>query len=53
MQCGDWGHFKCMEEAETNLVKVSFTVKNDLDEFYRSDGSDDVNTLNVASAEEK
>ena len=38
-----WGHFKCLTEKKSDLVKISFAVKDDLEEFFRnhSDGDDD------------
>ena len=49
IDCDAHGHFKCRDEAKSNLMKVSFDVGNDIDEFlmrkldelkYRSDSSE-------------
>ena len=31
------GHFKCRKEANSQLLKLNFTVEDDLDEFFRRD----------------
>ena len=31
------GHFKCRKEAKSQLLKLNFTVEDDLDEFFRTD----------------
>lgn len=40
IECDGIGHFKCRNEDASKLVKLSFTVENDIDEFIaaKSDG---------------
>ena len=33
IECGEQGHFKCRSEFKSNLMKLSFTVRGNLDEF--------------------
>lgn len=37
MECGRSGHFKCTSERKSNKVKLTFDVKNNLDEFFAED----------------
>ena len=38
IECDGAGHFKCREEKASQLVKLSFTVENDIDEFITAKG---------------
>ena len=37
MQCQEWGHFKCSKESKSNLIKLSFGVEGNLNEFFVSE----------------
>ena len=38
IECDGTGHFKCRDENQSQLVKLSFVVENDIDEFITAKG---------------
>ena len=40
IECGEWGHFKCNTEAKSKLIKLTFKVEDNLDEFFNVGGPD-------------
>lgn len=38
IECDEMGHFKCRAEDDSKLVKLQFTVEDDIDEFIASKG---------------
>ena len=39
IECDELGHFKCRTEAQSNELKLSFIVGDDLEEFFRKSSS--------------
>ena len=39
VECDEPGHFKCRKELQSNELKLSFTVHEDLEEFFRRSSS--------------
>jgi len=35
VQCDGYGHFKCRVEDSSKLIKLTFTVEDNLDEFIQ------------------
>jgi len=47
IECGNSGHFKCSKEKQSQLIKLTFRVRDNLDEFCAcSDGGEDENMIN-------
>ena len=42
IECGANGHFKCMAEKKSVGVKLTFTVENNLDEFFVTDNDSNI-----------
>ena len=45
IECGNTGHFKCSGEQRSKLIKLTFKVEDNLDEFFVA-GIDKDNVIN-------
>ena len=41
IECDKSGHFKCSKEAQSKLIKLTFKVEDNLDEFFLTGKKDD------------
>ena len=53
IECGECGHFKCNTEDKSKLIKLTFKVEDNLDEFFRSGDADHDHVINYEVPEKK
>ena len=46
IECGQWGHFKCNTEEKSKLIKLTFKVEDNLDEFFTAGDADHHHVIN-------